>query len=338
MVTVVVDGLDNPRNIAVDQGGNLYVAEAGAPRVGNQTGNPTGRVTKISKPGTEDQRLVWSQTSDAVFMFGEVEGPAGLSIVSQGCQDSVYVVIDESTLGYQKENPNVTAPPQLGHLYRLSLSTGSPTDVSDVGDQDYIWSAANSDLWQEFPDANPYGVLVIPSTGGSVRIFVVDAGANTVVEVYPNGSTKVLAFIQNDGVRDSTPTCAALGPDGFLYVGTLNLAKNIQNGSNQSDVWRIDPDTTENFTAAPKKWATNLTTVSACTFDRDGNFWATEYLANDVVRIRFDQPDKLERLGINMLPSPGGITEGPDGEFYVTVNISEPTPGAGAVVKLEFSG
>ena len=35
-----------------------------------------------------------------------------------------------------------------------------------------------------------------------------------------------------------------------------------------------------------------------------------------------------------MLPLPGGITQGPDGAMYVTINSSSPVQGSGAVVRV----
>ena len=96
---------------------------------------------------------------------------------------------------------------------------------------------------------------------------------------------------------------------------------------------------------APTLWATGLTTATACTFDRSGNFWATEMFApnatgapGDVVRIPFRHPTHLTRIGGGQLPLPGGIAQGPDGAMYVSVNSSSPDPGSGAVMKVRVGG
>src|SRR5262249_18715681 len=146
---------------------------------------------------------------------------------------------------------------------------------SDIGNQEYTWAGQHASLWEEFPDANPNAVLVVK--GGHHRTFVVDAGANTVGEVMPDGQIRVIAYIPNDPVRDSTPTCITQGPDGALYVGTLDLVANLfVFGPGQSHVYRIDPNTHEDFLTAAHVWASGLTTVFGCAFDRNGNFWATE--------------------------------------------------------------
>ncbi len=87
----------------------------------------------------------------------------------------------------------------------------------------------------------------------------------------------------------------------------------------------------------------NRTTATACTFDRHDNFWATEMFQpnaagppGDVVRIPFDHPDQLERIGGGELPLPGGIAEGSDGSMYVSINSSNPELNSGAVMKIRL--
>jgi hypothetical protein len=191
-------------------------------------------------------------------------------------------------------------------------------------------------------------VLVTRRQGGRGdvwRVFVADAGANTVSEVGVDGSTRVIAYIPNDGVRDSTPTCVAQGPDGALHVGRLNLAKNgFGQDPGHSDVWRIDPDTTEDYLGAAQLWATGLTTVTSCAFDQEGKFRATEMFQpseggppGDIVRIPFANPMALDHLGGGQLPLPGGIVAGREhGAIYVSINSVTFAPDSGAVVEVKF--
>jgi hypothetical protein len=208
----------------------------------------------------------------------------------------------------------------------------------------YTFTGDNPTLFpDDFPDSNPYGVLVTKGRHDRrARTFVADAGANTILEVMGDGSTRIVAYIPNETAppfRDATPTCIAQGPDGMLYVGTLNLASLFANGPGQSNVWRVDPNA--NFPAAPTLWATGLSSVTSCTFDEHRNFWATEMFQpqdagapGDVVRIRFNHPGRLERIGGGALPLPGAIAEGPDGAMYVAINSANPDPNSGAIVKI----
>ena len=320
----------------------------------------TGRVDKFSL-GKGTATLKWSAAFNSLydtFLGGgpEVLGPAGVTAAGH----RVLAIVSESREGVHKVTPGL-AVPQIGHLFRLNPVTGKATDKSDVGDQEYAWAGEHKDLWQEFPDSNPTGVLVTrggPRQGGGqsgkegrqhrgvIRTFVVDAGANTVSEVMPNGRNRVIAFIPNDPVRDSTPTCVTQGPDGALYVGTLDLVANLfAIGPGQSHVYRVDPNTHESFLTAAHVWASGLTTIYGCAFDRSGNFWATEMFApnpagppGDLVRIPFSDPSSVQHIGLGSVPTPGGIAQGTDGSMYVAVGAPNTDPASGGVVKVSRAG
>jgi hypothetical protein len=274
---------------------------------------------------------------------GRSDGGSDRRREGQGCQ--IRMIMSESHDGVLKDSEGNTNSAQLGHLFAINSETGVATEVSNVGDQNYQWTADHHDLFEDdFPDSNPFGVLITKGRGKDrPRTFVADAGANTINEVMPDGTARVIAYIPNETAppfRDATPTCVALGPDGMLYVATLHFVANMfVLGPNQSDVWRVNPDA--NFPEAPTLWASGLTTPAGCTFDHDGNFWATELFQpndagppGDVVRIPFRHPDRMRRIGGGSVPLPGSIAEGPDGAMYVTVNSASPVPGSGAVVRI----
>ncbi|HET7398441.1 MAG TPA: ScyD/ScyE family protein [Intrasporangium sp.] len=381
----VVSGLNAPRGIAFDARGAMYVAESGKylgppPSTGQSSPvfglSKTGKVTKYQR-GTG--KPVWSTGFTSFFANGEGEaavlGPEGISAMGNSCSTEpaddddrspmirrgshdddgdgegregrceIRMIMSESNLGLAR--PPVSLPPsQAGLLFRLDGRTGAAKPVTNVGNQQFRWTADHKSLFpDDFPDSNPYGVLLIRDRRKDrLRTFVADAGANTISEVMPSGRSRVIAYIPNDPVRDSTPTCVAEGPDGMLYVGTLDLVFNlfVPGGPNRSSVWRVDPNA--NFGSGPKPtvWATGLTTITACTFDRSGNFWATEMFQpngaaqppGDIVRIPFRTPTNHTRIGGGKLPVPGGIAQGRDGAMYVTVGSADTTPNAGAVVRV----
>ncbi|GAB4003703.1 ScyD/ScyE family protein [Nocardioides ultimimeridianus] len=348
-ITPVVGGLAAPRGIAFDGQGSMYVSESGVAGDGPAGITRTGRVDKYRWGSTTP---AWSTSFTSLYATEDpsqppdVLGPEGISAFGGGCMRNshgrrngcqVRMITSESTPGVLAATDGQVNDPQAGHLYRLDGATGAATSLSDVGSQMYQWTGDHADLFEDFPDSNPYGVLVTKDpTTDAIRTFVADAGANTISEIMPGGTARVVAYLPNEdfgAFRDSTPTCIAQGPDGDLYVGTLDFVSNLfvpPGTGGLSSVWRIDPN--GSYPTAPTVWATGLTTITGCTFDRQGNFWATEMFAGgldatppgDVVRIPFASPTTQTHVGAGQLPVPGGIAQGPDGAMYVTVGSSAP--------------
>jgi hypothetical protein len=71
---------------------------------------------------------------------------------------------------------------------------------------------------------------------GAPRIHaeLTEAGANTISRIKADGTPKVISYVPNEtsgALRDATPTCITEGPDGALYIGTLDLLSNFAAGS-----------------------------------------------------------------------------------------------------------
>lgn len=362
-ITPVLGGLAAPRGIAFDGQGSMYVAESGVAGPGSQGLTHTGKVDKFASGASTPS---WSTGFNSLYESQDpssppdVLGPNGISAVGNGCMKhshgkrngcQVLMITGESTPGVLAASGGAVNDPQAGHLYRLDGATGAATSKSDVGSQMYQWTGDHQSLFpSDFPDSNPYGVLVTtdPNTG-EIRTFVADAGANTISEIMPDGTARVVSYIPNENFgafRDATPTCIAQGPDGYLYVGTLDFVSNLfvpPGTGGLSSVWRVDPNAS--YPTAPTRWATGLTTITACTFDHQGNFWATEMFAGglsatppgDVVRIPFSNPATQDHFGFGRLPVPGGIAQGPDGAMYVTVGSAAPGT-SGGVMRVSVSG
>jgi hypothetical protein len=296
--------------------------------------------------------------------FPETVGPDGVSVHGTG---GIYVIMTESAPALQAEDPGLdpAVAAQLSHLLKVTPS-GNWRAVADVGSLNYEWTGANKDApWApkgQFPDSNPYGVLALPG-----RQFVVDAGANTLSEVRADGSVRIIAYFPNPRfpnpqpgggplipISDSVPTCIALGPDGFLYVGTLAFGANFARFAPssppswaalppQSVIYRVDPNGSKFFLDDADIWASGLNPITGCAFGKDG-LYVTEfftqvshYSTGDVVKIAWN-PDGTAgartALGIGALTNPNGCVVGPDGSVYVSnKSISF---GGGQVVRVNY--
>ena len=338
---VIATGLNNPRQMAFGPRGALFVTEAGL-GAGNETDGvqvgigPTASVTMISQPASAhptQRRILTGLTSAGSQEGDEVEaiGPDGISFSSRGANGSMYLSYGGHT------------GPGLGLLVQYSL-TGTPTTIADVGTFSMGWTADHADLWEEFPDANPYGML---ATQG--HLYVVDAAANTLNEVMANGDVKVLAYFPNyadlGGIRDAVPTAVVQGPDGALYIGTLALAERFAIGSGQAIIYRVDPSQTnpddlDTILHVATPWGTGFDTITAMAMGSDGYLYATEMFGGagftgDVVRVPFGNPDQKERFGEGQVTLPTGIAAGPGG-VYVSSFGSSTQAGQGQVVRFRI--
>ncbi|HET7724997.1 MAG TPA: ScyD/ScyE family protein [Propionibacteriaceae bacterium] len=275
-ITVVAAGLDNPRGLAFDPHGNLYIAEAGhggtLPLGGGPEGGPvfgglTGGVSMVSSAHVVTGGTATRVVSGFVSIAGEggvaAEGMAAVS--TQG--NRVYAQMGLNTAPVAgapvPADFRAAALAQLGATVRVSGSSWSV--LAHTGDADFAWTDAHQ-AWGkgQFPDANPNGL----DTQGNTQ-YVADAGANIIAKVDVHGTVSTLAFLPtpDDAITDAVPTCVATAPDGSLYVGEL-LGGYYQPG--MARVWRIADG------VAKVKW-TGFTTIQGCGFDTVGNFYVTEF-------------------------------------------------------------
>jgi len=330
--TVIASHLSNPRGLSRAPGGGLYLAEAGSGGKACVSGGPEG-TTCIGLTGSFDivgkngiRRIVTGLISASDKGGTAAEGPVSVSRSRGGFYGlfglNSHVVPPKGAIPARLRQKALA---QLGRLWFVRPH-GQVTSVSDVGDQDWVWSLHHKKLApRDFPDANPNAVLA--SRG---QRYVVDAGANILVRVARNGTAKLVAFfrVPAHSQSDSVPTCVARGPDGALYVGEL-LGGSFRPG--HARIWRVVPG------HAPKVWARGLTAVQGCGFGKNRAFYAVEFQtgglgakspAGDVVRIA--RNGHRTRLGVGKLFFPSGFAAGANGSIYVSNCSIAPATGMGA--------
>jgi hypothetical protein len=220
-ITPVVGGLAAPRGIAFDGMGSMYVSESGVAGAGPAGLTHSGKVDKYAWGHTTPS---WSTSFTSVYATEQpsappdVLGPEGITAVGKGrmrhsagqrmgCQ--VLMVTGESTPGILAATDGAVTDAQAGRVFRLDGATGAATVKSDVGSQMYQFTTEHQSLFpSDFPDANPYGIVATNALGDEIRTFVADAAANTVLEIMPGGTARVVAYIPNETAppfRDATP-------------------------------------------------------------------------------------------------------------------------------------
>lgn len=209
-----------------------------------------------------------------------------------------------------------------------ATSSGQSRTIANVGRADYVWSQANSNLVpDQFPDANPYGVLAVAG-----HEYVADAGSNTLDVVRADGSLQIVALFPTNSTSDATPTCVAKGPDGALYVGTLSLVESFMHGPS-AKVYRIAPASLSSssvlMVGAGQEWATGLEPINGCASGPNGALYVSQLFTSvsfgqngpqpaggDVVKLPWASPSTHVSLTGGSLPLAGGVAVAADGTVY----------------------
>jgi hypothetical protein len=326
----VIGGLHSPRGLAFGDDERLFVAEAG-----DEGANGSIIEIKDAKSGHPKVRTIVSGLP-TVGGDGEFLGVDSVVPFGDGERFGLYAIMGLS--------PHEVGEP-FGRLLRIDKNNHIQTLVN-VGSFDFDWTNMHKDLVPgQFPDANPYSVVKVRG-----HLYVIDAGANTLDEVMPDGSIRILAFFPNEAISDAVPTCACEGPDGALYVGTLALVDSVVSGPS-AKVYRLNPaqaNLAKPWNTPMTVWASGLFPINGCAFGHDHNFYASQLFTNpahdfgavfgdphgDVVKIPFAHPGTHIFLTGGALSLAGGVAVNEDAVF-VSSGTAHVAPGTGSIVRID---
>lgn len=331
-VEVLANTLDNPRGIAIGPAGRILIAEAGSGGTGAGGATPamTGHVTEFFKG--KSRRLL--ALPSVTIAMGDVSGPT--SVAAPTGLGQMFVTMGGGAL------------PPFGDLLRAN-----PARTFFVADIELHELTYNPDGVVP-PDSNPYGV----AAAGDGSLLVVDAAANTLLQVDRDGTVHTVAvfptapnplFVPPTTIGGPTvqavPTSVAVGPDGAWYVGELRGFPFVV----PSHVWRIEPGSRDvhcaigTTTGACVDWAGGLRHVVSIAFGPDGDLYVSQFgpgpgppflpgWATPGSVVRVDADTRAISTVYGALTAPGGIAVDADGRIYVT-NKSTST-GVGELLRI----
>ena len=332
--TVVMSGLDNPRGLAFAATGHrhdddhddaraLYVAEAGrggtAPcvevRGGTVCAGETGAVSRLWR-GTQT-RVVTGLPSYAPFAMGVTDAAIGLQDVSFD-DGRGYVAIGLAG------DPGVRAT--LGeHFGTIARFDRDGTVGYEV---DVAAHEAQSNPGGGPVESNPNGLLK-----GDGRELVVDAAANTLLQVDDAGAISTLAVFPSrpqGRATDAVPTAVA-SRRRASYVAELTGGPFT---AGQAQIWRVVPG------REPEVHCAGFSFLVDLAFGRDGDLYVLEAsgpagpFSGTPGRLLRVAPDCSTTAVATNLAAPASVAIGPDGDAYVSINSQ--SAATGAVVRIDL--
>ena len=310
-------GLNQPRGMAFDANGNLFVADAGALDTQPASGLPiitnwSGRVVRITpnrEVTTVADRLPFTHDNAT----GIDVGPTDVAVLS----GTLYVLTGE---GYDSLSRSVLRVP-LG---------GPPQPVANLLNFAMAKSLLGHMIGTNAVPANPYAMVA--ATNGSA-FYVSDGASGRVMRVTLDGSMSLFAEVP----KMSPLTGLVFGPDGKLYFADFTTQPHTPGGGK---IWVAD------LSGKLAVAVTGLTMPIDVGFDATGMMYVLEFsdgrqpkqpYAPGVGRLLRIEPDGRRTVVLEGLNYPTAMVFSQVGDLYIAVNGAFTAPRQGAILKVPCS-
>lgn len=343
---VLATGLNNPRGLAFTASGkDLLVAETGkggnGPCFEGPEGNAclgtSGAIALVRLSDGSVERVVTGLPSLALTNppgFNAV----GVHDIAAIDEDQFYAVMGLGGTPAVRAGMGSGAA-LLGHIVRVRRGS-SPQSLVDLA----AFEVAN-DVDGAGPDSNPYAIAL-----RSDRLFIADAGANTLTAVDHDGKAQVATMFPDRLVpappfidppppggqipMQAVPNSAAVGPDGAIYVGLLTGFPFLAGGAN---VYRIGAN------GQAEVYANGFTNIIDIDFDEQGNLYVLEIAKDSLLAavngpptgrlVRVDHGSKAQTvIAADGLVAPTSVLVGAKAIYISNYGVF---PDQGQIVKID---
>jgi sugar lactone lactonase YvrE len=311
----VGSGLANPRGIAWDDAGIMYVAQAGL-GTAESSANPSAAVVRLIGGCPEAVAVGLPSTEDP---FTDVLGPEDVAVLD----GQLYVLQGATAHSLDEMDPSTP-----NGVYAVQPD-GTVTLVADLTS----WILANPTVFTP-DDYNPLGepfrMLADQDAG---LLWVLEANRGEVLTVTPEGTiTRVVDMSRGHPVL----TGFALAPGGGVYVSNLTP---FPHGDGTAVAWHVSPDGTVSLV-----WA-GLTAATGLAVGPDGSLYAAEMATgNDTPAGMQPATGRILRqvdtinsdVLVTGLEYPIVLRAGPDDALYAALPAYGPNKDSGVIIRVPY--